>query len=96
MTDQLPTITITYCPGCNWMFRSSWMCQELLHSFGEHIHGVTLVPSKHTPGIFEIHIEEQLVWNRKTDGGFPSATDLKQRVRDIIDPDRDLGHHDKK
>ena len=28
-------------------------------------------------------------------GGFPEAKVLKQRVRDQIDPDRDLGHNDR-
>ncbi|MGM0563998.1 MAG: Rdx family protein [Pseudomonadota bacterium] len=32
------------------------------------------------------------VWNRKEEGGFPAITDLKQRIRDHIDPSRDLGH----
>ncbi|GAK16597.1 selenoprotein W-related protein [Vibrio sp. JCM 19053] len=34
--------------------------------------------------------------NGKKDSGFPEAKVLKQRVRDIIDPERDLGHSDTK
>ena len=37
-----------------------------------------------------------LVWDRKRDGGFPDAAKLKQLVRDVIDPERDLGHSDRK
>ena len=29
------------------------------------------------------------------DGGFPGPRDLKQKVRDAIDPERDLGHVDR-
>jgi Tfp pilus assembly protein PilX len=36
-----------------------------------------------------------LIWDRKIDGGFPEAKVLKQRIRDYIDPKRDLGHSDK-
>jgi selenoprotein W-related protein len=53
---------------------------------------VTLVPG--TGGIFEISLDGQLVWERKRDGGFPDVKQLKQLVRDRIDPDRDLGHID--
>ena len=55
--------------------------------------GATLVPG--TGGIFEVYADDELVWSRKADGGFPEAKELKQRVRDRIDPLRDLGHNDK-
>ncbi|SLH48412.1 Uncharacterized protein conserved in bacteria [Mycobacteroides abscessus subsp. abscessus] len=35
------------------------------------------------------------MWERKADGGFPEITVLKQRVRDRVAPDRDLGHADR-
>ncbi|MFA0520484.1 Rdx family protein, partial [Vibrio sp. 10N.222.55.E8] len=31
------SISIHYCRQCNWMLRSSWLCQELLHTFSEEI-----------------------------------------------------------
>lgn len=34
------------------------------------------------------------IWDRKTDGGFPEAKVLKQRLRDLVQPDRNLGHSD--
>jgi selenoprotein W-related protein len=88
-----PTITITYCTQCNWLLRSAWMAQELLSTFGTELAAVTLVPG--TGGIFEIRAAETLIWERKRDGGFPDIKTLKQAVRDLIDPDRDLGHIDR-
>lgn len=35
------------------------------------------------------------LWDRKTDGGFPETKELKRRVRDVIEPGRDLGHVDR-
>jgi len=35
------------------------------------------------------------LWDRKTEGGFPEVKELKRRVRDIIEPGRDLGHVDR-
>ena len=49
-----------------------------------------------TGGRFEIHCNGNVIWERKQDGGFPEAKVLKQKVRDIIDPERDLGHSDSK
>lgn len=93
MDDKKPAITIIYCTQCNWLLRSAWMAQELLSTFGTELDAVTLAPG--TGGIFEIRSGEILVWERKRDGGFPDVKTLKQAVRDLIDPDRDLGHIDR-
>ena len=77
---------------CNWLMRSAWMAQELLSTFSLELGEVTLEPG--TGGIFELWVDDMLVWERKRDGGFPGPKELKQRVRDRIDPDRDLGHVD--
>ncbi|KAG5915898.1 hypothetical protein E4U61_004160 [Claviceps capensis] len=37
----------------------------------------------------------QVLWDRKRDGGFPEVKDLKRRVRDVIEPGRNLGHVDR-
>ena len=39
--------------------------------------------------------QETLLWDRKTEGGFPEVKELKRRVRDVIEPGRDLGHVDR-
>ncbi|QQR38822.1 SelT/SelW/SelH family protein [Devosia rhizoryzae] len=87
------SIRIAYCTQCNWMLRAAWMAQELLSTFGTELGEVILAPG--TGGIFEIHLDGELIWERKRDGGFPDSRVLKQKVRDRIDPDRDLGHVDR-
>mgnify|MGYP001802250233 FL=1 len=87
-----PHFIITYCRQCNWLLRSAWMAQEILSTFSEEAGAVTLVPG--TGGIFAITCDGTPVWDRKTDGGFPEAKILKQRLRDLLWPDRDLGHSD--
>ena len=69
------------------------MAQELLSTFATDIASVTLQPG--TGGVFEITCDGQTVWERKADGGFPDVKQLKQRVRDRLDPTRDLGHIDR-
>lgn len=92
-SPERPHVTITYCTQCNWLLRAAWMAQELLSTFGQDLGAVTLVPG--TGGNFEIRVGEDLVWERKRDGGFPDAKELKKRVRDIVWPERDLGHADR-
>ncbi|MBN8412212.1 MULTISPECIES: SelT/SelW/SelH family protein [Halomonas] len=86
-------IRIIYCTQCQWLLRSGWYAQELLSTFGEELAEVTLVPSH--GGQFEIHVDDEVIWERKQDGGFPDIKSLKQRVRDAIAPGRDLGHIDR-
>nr|WP_010132475.1 SelT/SelW/SelH family protein [Microbulbifer agarilyticus] len=87
------TVTIHFCVQCNWMLRATWMAQELLYTFSEDLDQVALQPG--SDGVFEIHVGEQLIWERKRDGGFPGAKELKQKVRDVLFPERDLGHVDR-
>jgi selenoprotein W-related protein len=89
-----PAITIHYCSQCNWLLRAGWMAQELLHTFSTDLASVSLVPG--TGGIYQILIDEHIIWDRKTDGGFPEAKELKQRVRNFCFPERELGHIDTK
>ena len=86
-------IRITYCTQCRWLLRAAWMAQELLSTFEAEIGELTLRPG--TGGIFEIHADSVLVWSRKREGRFPDIAELKQRVRDHVAPDRDLGHVDR-
>ncbi len=86
-------VAITYCTQCQWLLRSAWLAQELLSTFSTELGEVALRPG--TGGIFEITCNGVLIWERKRDGGFPDAGTLKKRVRDLIDPDLDLGHVDR-
>ena len=88
-----PGISIAYCTQCHWLLRAAWMAQELLSTFGTDLGEVALVPA--TGGRFEITYDGETIWERKADGGFPDVKQLKQRVRDRLDPRRDLGHIDR-
>ena len=89
--EKLNSITIEYCTKCRFMMRSAWIAQELLQSFEGDLDEAVLKPSA-TPGIWRIYANGQPVWDRKTERGIPELKDLKRRVRDIIAPEKDLGH----
>jgi selenoprotein W-related protein len=88
-------ITIEYCPKCHWLMRSAWLAQELLTTFEQDLLEVSLRPSE-VAGRFQVILDDQLSFDRKREGHFPEAKELKQIVRDIVCPERSLGHSDKK
>jgi selenoprotein W-related protein len=94
MTDKTQArIAITYCTQCQWLLRSAWLAQELLSTFSTDLGEVALVPG--TGGVFTVSYDGETIWERVADGGFPDSKALKQRVRDRLDPTRDLGHVDR-
>lgn len=88
-----PRVQIHFCMQCRWFLRAGWYAQELLSTFGQDLGEVALIPG--TGGVFQVHVDDALVWDRATQGGFPEAKELKQLVRDHIDPGRNLGHSDR-
>ncbi len=90
---EKPRVEIEYCTQCRWLLRAAWLAQELLTTFEEELGGVTLIPG--TGGVFEARCAGETVWSRKAEGRFPEAKELKQRVRDLVAPERGLGHSDR-
>lgn len=88
-----PIVSIEYCPKCGWMLRSAYMAQELLTTFTEEVGGVLLKPSE-TGGAFVVRIDNVILFDRKDKGRFPEIKELKQMVRDVISPQKSLGHSD--
>ncbi len=87
-------VEIHYCTKCKWLLRSAWMAQELLSTFEGDISEVALVPGANA--IFEIKVNGSLIWSRERDGGFPEIKVLKSLIRDVVAPNKDLGHVDSK
>ena len=92
-TAPLHHVEIEYCTQCHWLLRAAWMAQELLTTFESDIGGLTLVPG--SGGIFEVRLNNETIFSRKEAQRFPESKELKQLIRDHIDPDRPLGHSDR-
>lgn len=71
------------------------MAQEFLTTFENELHAVTLQPSE-TGGRYSIRINNDVIYDRETYGGFAEIKELKQMIRDKISPEKNLGHSDKK
>ncbi len=94
MAQNRGHVDIYYCTQCRWLLRAAWMAQELLTTFEQEIETLTLRPG--TGGVFKVRADDTLVWSRKEEGRFPDITELKQRVRDVLAPEKSLGHADRK
>jgi selenoprotein W-related protein len=102
-------VSIEYCSGCQWMLRSTWLASEILTTFASDasLSSISLIPMGpplSEGGIFRITANNSnkqgadskfLLWDRKIEGRFPESKEVKQLIRDLVDPDKDLGHSDK-
>ena len=98
-----PLVEIRYCPKCRWLTRAAWLAdrcstsalpssQELLQTFPEEIR-VLLTPAD--SGSFEVLLDGAVLFDRRVAERFPEPKEIKQAIRDRIDPTRDLGHSDR-
>jgi selenoprotein W-related protein len=69
------------------------MAQELLITFERDLTEVALRPGPE--GVFQIDLDDVVIWSRATEGRFPELKELKQIVRDRVVPERTLGHSDR-
>ena len=76
------------------MLRAAWMAQEVLTTFDQEVGEVSLKPD-HTGGVFEIRVDNELIFSRAMQSRFPDIKELKQLIRDKIAPEKDLGHSDR-
>ena len=74
--------------------RAAWMAQEIVSTYVKDIQSVNLVPGE--DGKFEIFCDKQAIFVRHEEGRFIEIKEIKKRIRDFIDPERSLGHIDKK
>jgi selenoprotein W-related protein len=90
--QRTPRLEIEYCTQCRWLLRAAWFAQELLTTFQAELGEVALLPG--TGGVFEVRLDDRVMWSRAQEGRFPELKELKQRVRDVVAPGRPLGHSD--
>ena len=92
--QRTPRLEIEYCTQCRWLNRATWVAQELLTTFVDDLKEVAIVPGK--GGVFNVTVDDTLIWSRAEARRFPELSELKQLVRDQVAPGRSLGHSDPK
>ena len=76
-------IEIAYCQRCHFLPRATWVAQEILHTYGDFLSGLTLVPAH--GGIFEVRVDGELIASTKTEGGYPEIRVLKERINERLE-----------
>ncbi|MBI2765852.1 MAG: SelT/SelW/SelH family protein [Chloroflexi bacterium] len=98
LTDQQPaageaklTISITYCRSCHFLPRAAWVAQELLHTFGDFVESLALVPGG--GGQFDVHVNGELVFANRDEGRFPEMRELRELVAAFLESPPVSRHH---
>mmetsp|Transcript_27885 Transcript_27885/g.66395 ORF Transcript_27885/g.66395 Transcript_27885/m.66395 type:complete len:338 (-) Transcript_27885:165-1178(-) len=97
-------VSIEYCSACRWLLRSVWLSSEILTTFANepNLRSIELRPQ--SPPLTEggqfvisaaVNGENITLWDRKIEGAFPEAKEIKQLIRNLVNPELDLGHSDK-
>lgn len=74
-----PTLAIEYCTVCKFGGRAAWLAQEVLSAYEADLAAVTLVPGR--GGMFEVRIDDELVFSRRDYDRFPEPREIKDAVR---------------
>lgn len=69
------------------------MAQELLVTFEKDLGEVALRPGSEA-GIFDVWLGNKRIWCRSEVGRFPELKEIKRKIRDVVEPERSLGHSD--
>ncbi len=80
--DKKATVSITYCMVCNFRGRAAWLAQELLQAHERELESVTLIP--HEGGVFEVRINDEMVFSRRRDDRFPEPREVKDKLREAL------------
>jgi selenoprotein W-related protein len=84
-------VSITYCRNCHFLPRATWVAQELLHTFGDYIEALTLVPGG--GGQFDIAVNGQVVFANRQEGRFPEMRELRGLVAAFLESPPVSRHH---
>jgi selenoprotein W-related protein len=92
MTEPTPTnggsltqlsVEIEYCQRCNFLPRATWIAQELLHTYGEFVASLTLVPAH--GGTLVVRVGGEVVFSNKEAGRFPEIRELKELLNERLE-----------
>jgi selenoprotein W-related protein len=78
-------VSITYCRRCNFLPRALWTAHELLHTFGDYITDLRLIPAG--GGDFDIDVDGERIFSRRQAGRYPEIAELKEAIAARLDPD---------
>lgn len=93
-----PGIAVTYSTEMGGMLRATYVLTEIMSTFNEQVNSFSFIPNRinTTEDIFTIALDGVVIWDYQDKGAYPPMPELKQTIRDRIDPTKNLGHSDVK
>jgi selenoprotein W-related protein len=76
-------ISVTYCASCNYLQRALWMAGEILSEIQFQVERFVLVVGDH--GVFDWHVDDELVFSKNALGRFPELEELKEAIYRRLD-----------
>jgi selenoprotein W-related protein len=76
-------VEIEYCQRCNFLPRATWIAQELLHTYGDFVAGLTLVPAH--GGTLIVRVDGEQMFSNKESGRFPEIRELKELLNERLE-----------
>ncbi len=76
-------VNIEYCVPCGLLEHAVETQEALLEAFGNDLDGVRLQPGG--GGVFEVSVDDELVWDRDDGDGEIDSTAITEAVRDRAD-----------
>jgi selenoprotein W-related protein len=67
-------VSIEYCVPCGYTERAFALAQDLLNKYASHVQELTLIPSGN--GLFEVIVDEELVFSKKEIGRQPKEGEI--------------------
>lgn len=78
------TVSITYCRRCNFLPRALWTAHEILHTFGEYLADLRLIPGG--GGDFIVEVQGKQIFSRHEAGRYPEIAELKAAIATHLQP----------
>lgn len=75
----MTNVTIEYCVPCGFLPRALDVERALLEEFGRDLGTVTLEPGHE--GVFEIRVDDEVVWDKSVHGGEVDVDLVAQAIR---------------
>ncbi len=72
-------VRITYCLPCRYQAKAVQDADALLKEFGSRIETLELVPGEH--GVYDVAVDDEIVYSIEQEHRFPEIPDLIQRVQ---------------
>lgn len=75
-------ISVEYCTSWNYLPRAVSLVNNILGEHKDKIRSLSIIPS--SGGVFEITLDDQLIFSKKELGRFPEVNEVENSIKEKI------------